>query len=182
MPADGSEIRFDDQGKLTLLVGTHSTGQGHLTAYSQIVHDVLGVPFEDITLLQGDTDLVASGGGHGGSRSLMIGGSAMLGAAEAVREKGRAAAAHVLDAGIEDIEFGEGLYAVRGTNTKITLRELELALREEADLPEGMEGTLGSSATFERTRHSLSQRVPYCGSGNRSADRQRGSGRLCGGR
>lgn len=155
MPTDGSEIRFDEQGKLILLVGTHSTGQGHLTAYSQIVHEVLGVPFEDITLLQGDTDLVASGGGHGGSRSLMIGGSAMLGAAEAVREKGRAAAAHILDADIEDIEFGDGLYAVRGTNTKIALQELELALREEADLPEGMEGTLGSSATFERTRHSF---------------------------
>ena len=155
MPSDGSEIRFDDNGKVILLVGTHSTGQGHLTAYSQIVHEVLGVPFEDITMVQGDTDLVASGGGHGGSRSLMIGGSAMLGAAETVREKGRAAAAHILDARIEDIEFGDGLYAVRGTNTKITLQEVEGALREAADLPDGMDGTLGSSATFERTRHSF---------------------------
>lgn len=155
MPSDGTEIRFEDDGKVTLLVGTHSTGQGHETAYSQIAHEVLGLAFEDISIVQGDTDLVATGGGHGGSRSLMIGGSAMLGAAEKVRDKGRVAAAHILDADLDDIAFADGLYSVRGTNLSITLLELERALREVEDLPEGVERTLGSSATFERTRHSF---------------------------
>ena len=155
MPSDGSEIRFDDDGKVTMVVGTHSTGQGHETTYLQIVNEVLGIPFEDIRFVQGDTELVATGGGHGGSRSLMIGGSAMVRAAVQVREKGRAAAAHVLDADASDIDFTDGLYAVRGTNTRITLQELEQALRDALDLPEGMEKTLGAQATFERTRHSF---------------------------
>lgn len=155
LPSDGSEIRFDDNGKVALLVGTQSTGQGHETAYSQIVHEELGIPFEDISLVQGDTDLVASGGGHGGSRSLMIGGSAMVGACGEVRDKGLAAAAHILEADRQDIDFEDGLFAVRGTNRRIGLQELECALREAEDLPQDVEPTLGSSATFERTRHSF---------------------------
>ena len=97
-------------------VGTQSTGQGHQTAYAQIVNDVLGIAPENITYVHGDTDLIKAGGGHGGSRSLMIGGSAVVRSAEAVREKGRAAAAHILDADIGEIDFSDGLYAVRGTN------------------------------------------------------------------
>jgi carbon-monoxide dehydrogenase large subunit len=155
MPSEASEIRFAEDGGVTLMVGTHSTGQGHETGFSQIVHEVLGIPFDDIALVQGDTDAVPAGGGHGGSRSLMIGGSALLNAAEAVREKGRAAAAHVLDAAPGDIDFADGLYAVRGSNRRITLQELERALRDAPDLPDGMDNTLGASGAFERTRHSF---------------------------
>ncbi|MGI9412308.1 MAG: xanthine dehydrogenase family protein molybdopterin-binding subunit [Hyphomicrobiales bacterium] len=154
MPNDGAEIRFENDGRATLLVGTQSTGQGHQTAYAQIVNDVLGIAPENITYVHGDTDLIKAGGGHGGSRSLMIGGSAVVRSAEAVREKGRAAAAHILDADIGEIDFGDGLYAVRGTNRRITLAELERAVRDAPDLPDGMERTLGASGTFERTAFS----------------------------
>ena len=154
MPNDGAEIRFEDDGKVTLLVGTQSTGQGHQTAYAQIIGETLGIAPEDIRYVDGDTDQVKAGGGHGGARSLMIGGSAVVRTAEAVREKGRAAAAHILDADVAEIDFDDGLYAVRGTNRRITLAELEQALREAPELPEGMEPTLSASATFERNGYS----------------------------
>ena len=155
MPSETTEIRFDEDGRVTLLVGTQSTGQGHETAYSQIVHEILGIAFEDISIVQGDTAAVDAGGGHGGSRSLMIGGSAMMNTAREVCDKGMAAAAHILDAETDQIEFGDGLFAVRGTNRRIGLRELEQSLRAATDLPDGMAPTLGSRAGFERTRHSF---------------------------
>ncbi len=155
MPSEAMELRFESDDTVTILAGTHSTGQGHETAYAQIVHETLGVPFDRIGFRQGDTAAIAVGGGHGGSRSLKIGGSTLLRSAQSVREKGRAAAVHILDAAADDIEFADGLFAVRGTNRRIGLFELERAVREAGDLPETVAPTLTTVGRFERERHSF---------------------------
>ena len=155
MPADDSEIRFDDDGGVTMVVGSASTGQGHETAYRQIVHDELGIAPDKIRYFQGDTGKIASGGGHGGSRSLKIAGSALFNAAGEVRAKGVKAAAHVLDGAESEIEFGDGLFRVAGTNRQIDILELEEALRTRDDLPADVPGTLTSKAHFERPSHSF---------------------------
>ena len=92
------ELRFDPSGMVTIVAGTHSHGQGHATTYAQLVSDWLGVPFENIRLVQGDTDAVAFGRGTYASRSAMLGGSALKGAADAIVEKAKPMAAHLMEA------------------------------------------------------------------------------------
>ena len=149
-PTESSELRFEDDGSVTMLVGTHSNGQGHDTAYRQIVNDVLGIEFDKLRFVQGDTGLIASGGGHGGSRSIGLGGLAMKTAAETTREKGRLLAAHVLDAAPEDVEFADGAYTVRGTNRHIGLLELAEDIRNRDDLPDGLDTNLSTKSSAER--------------------------------
>ena len=155
MPADECEIRFDDDGGVTMVVGSASTGQGHETAYRQIVHDELGIAPDKVRYFQGDTGKIASGGGHGGSRSLKIAGSALFNAAGEVRDKGVKAAAHMLDASRDEIDFRDGLFIVSGTNRQIDILELEDALRSADDLPDDVPSTLTSKARFERPSHSF---------------------------
>ncbi len=149
-PAETSTIRFDDDGGVTLLVGTNSNGQGHETSYKQIAADVLGIAFDKIRFLQGDTGQIAVGGGHGGSRSMGLGGTAMKDAAVTVCEKGRALAAHVLDAQGRDVLFSEGVYSVAGTNRSIGILELAQTARSLTDLPEDLESDLTSKASVTR--------------------------------
>ena len=101
---------------VTIVAGTHSHGQGHATTYAQLVSDWLGVPFENIRLVQGDTDAVSFGRGTYASRSMMLGGSALRAAADAVIEKGKLMAAHLVEASSKDIEFQEGKFVVAGTD------------------------------------------------------------------
>ncbi len=149
-PVDDVELRFDEDGGVTLSVGGSATGQGHETTYLQILESELGLPADKVRYVQGDTDLIKTGGGHGGSRTLMIVGNALVDATRTVRDKGRAAAAHVLEAGVDDVVFSEGLFSVTGTNRRISLLELEAALRTAEDLPEDVPATLTSSGHFER--------------------------------
>ncbi len=149
-PSDEAELRFDDDGGVTLLVGTQSTGQGHETAYVQLVATELGLPEEKIRYVQADTGQIPTGGGHGGSRSLMIGGSAVFRTAGEVRDKGRRAAAHLLEAGEADLEFADGIYSVVGTDHSIGLLDVEARLREADSLPEGVPETLTSRMGFTR--------------------------------
>src|SRR5688572_11124352 len=99
------ELRFDPSGMVTIVAGTHSHGQGHATTYAQLVSDWLGLPFENIRLVQGDTDAVSFGRGTYASRSAMLGGSALKGAADAIVEKAKDMAAHLMEASAKDIEF-----------------------------------------------------------------------------
>ena len=92
------EIRFDPGGGITIIAGTHSHGQGHATVYAQMVSEFLGVPFDIIHLMQGDSDKVAVGRGTVGSRSMTVGGSALKNAADIIIEKGKKIAGHVLEA------------------------------------------------------------------------------------
>ncbi len=149
-PAETSTIRFDDDGGVTLVVGTNSNGQGHETSYKQIASDVLGISFDKIRFLQGDTGKIATGGGHGGSRSMGLGGTAMMDAAGIALEKGRVLAAHVLDANGRDVEFSDGVYSVAGTNRSMGILELAQAVRTATDLPDDVDSDLSSKASVTR--------------------------------
>ena len=118
------EIRFDSGGDVTIVAGTHSHGQGHETVYSQMVSEFLGVPYDSIKLIQGDSDKVAMGRGTVGSRSMTVGGSALRLAADEIVEKGKKIAGHLLEAGEADIEFEDGMFSVAGTDKNINIVEV----------------------------------------------------------
>ena len=141
--AEMGGIRFDADGGATILTGTLDYGQGHASAFAQVLHGKLGIPFERIRLLQGDSEALLAGGGTGGSRSIMQSGNAIVEAGDLVIEKGRAAAAHMLEAGEADIEFADGRFSVAGTDLGIGIMELAARLREEAgSLPDGVPSAL----------------------------------------
>ena len=135
-------IRFDDKGGVTIVTGTLDYGQGHATPFAQVLAEKLGVPFERIRLLQGDSDQLVTGGGTGGSRSAMLSGTAIMQAADKVIAQGKQIAAHVLEASVEDIEFIGGRFVIAGTDQAIGLMALAERLRAGISLPEGVPGSL----------------------------------------
>lgn len=143
-------IRFEDDGSVTIITGTLDYGQGHATPFAQVLSARLGIPFERITLLQGDSDELQAGGGTGGSKSLMASGTAIWEASDLVIERGRKVAAHVLEAAEADIEFEitpqGGRYRIAGTDRALGLMELADQLRAGGlALPEGVPDTLSVS-------------------------------------
>jgi len=138
-PNEGAEIRFDDDGRVAMLVGTQSNGMGHETAYAQIAADLLGLPIETFRYVQADTRKVRAGNGHGGARSMHMGGAALCKAVDTMLEKARAIAARLLQASPEQIVFVDGRFAVRGeTDRAIDLLAVARAARDPANLPDGM--------------------------------------------
>ncbi len=139
-------IRFEPDGAVTIITGTLDYGQGHATPFAQVLASRLGVPFERIKLLQGDSDELLAGGGTGGSKSLMASGTAIAEASDVVIENGRKLAAHVLEAAEGDIEFevtaGGGRFRIAGTDRAIGIMELEERLRQGIDLPPDLPRTL----------------------------------------
>jgi carbon-monoxide dehydrogenase large subunit len=121
------ELRFDPSGTVTVVAGTHNHGQGHATTYAQMVSDWLGVPFESVRLVQGDTDAVAFGRGTYASRSTMLGGSALKGAADAIIEKAKHMAGHLLETAVTDIEFADGKFKVKGTDKAVPMSDVAKA-------------------------------------------------------
>ncbi len=144
-------IRFEADGSVTIVTGTLDYGQGHATPFAQVLVDALGVPFEKINLVQGDSDQLLAGGGTGGSRSIMNSGGAILAASAEVIEKGKKAAAHVLEAAVSDIEFNRGRFSIAGTDRGIDIMELAAKLRVEQNLPEGVPATLDAGLIFPGT-------------------------------
>ena len=144
-------IKFGDNGAVDVYLATQSNGQGHETAFAQIVASRLGVPFESITIRQGDTLDGLSGGGTVGSRSAQTAGNAIHIASENVIGKGKAAAAQVLQAGGASVEFavedGVGVFRVAGTKRSMTLVELATTLKR--DTVPGFENGLDDSGTFD---------------------------------
>lgn len=138
-------IRFEADGTVTIITGTLDYGQGHATPFAQVLTERLGVPFERIRLLQGDSNEMLAGGGTGGSRSITASGQAIVEAADKVIEKGRAIAAHVLEASAEDVEFRNGRFVVAGTDHGIGIVDLAARLRSGMTLPAGMPSDLGVS-------------------------------------
>lgn len=149
-PTETATIRFEDDDRVTVAVGTQSSGQGHSTAYAQIVAERLGVPFENIEIIQGDTDKIKTGGGTGGSRSLTTQGPAIHAASDEVINKGKELAGHFLEAAAVDIEFSpeEGEFAIAGTDRKIGILELAHRARGLGQLPENLAEGLDSEASF----------------------------------
>jgi carbon-monoxide dehydrogenase large subunit len=125
-----ARLQVDAKGHVTLYIGTQSNGQGHETAFRQLVCDRLGVAFEEITVVQGDSDAIASGGGTMGSRSVPVGGSAIGMAAEKVIEKARAQAAEMMECAIDDVEFNKGELRIVGTDRIKTFHEVAAAAHE----------------------------------------------------
>ena len=135
-------IHFEPDGTVTIIAGTLDFGMGHATTYAQILTDLLGVPFDRIHMIEGDSDRMAFGGGSGGSRSVMFVGAALTESAAIVIERGRQIASHVLEASPADIEFQAGRFVIAGTDRSIGLLDLAARLRGGLKLPEGVPTTL----------------------------------------
>jgi carbon-monoxide dehydrogenase large subunit len=131
-PTERAEIRFADDGGVDVFVGTQSTGQGHETAYVQLTSQRLGIDAENIRIRQGDTDVIPVGGGTGGARSLYSEGQAILLTADSVIDKGRQAAAEVLEAAAADIAFADGRFSIVGTDRGVDIIALAATQRQKA--------------------------------------------------
>lgn len=142
-----ADVRFTDEGKVEIRIGTQSNGQGHETAYAQILSDTIGVEGEDVKVIQGDTDEVPPGM-TGGSRSVPVGGAAVLLAGRQIVEKGKKIAANAMEAAAADIEFRDGTFTVAGTDKSMTIMEVAKAARDPANLEDGM--TPGLDEKHER--------------------------------
>jgi carbon-monoxide dehydrogenase large subunit len=135
------KIAFEDDGSVRLITGTLDYGQGHATPFAQVMSDQLGVPFEAVRLEQGDSDIVHTGNGTGGSRSITASGMAIVEASKLVIEKGKKAAAHLMEAAEGDIEFANGRFTIAGTDRSIDIMELARRMRE-GKMPEGVPSSL----------------------------------------
>ena len=153
-------IRFEPDGTVTIVTGTLDYGQGHASPFAQVLVDRLGVPFDRVRLLQGDSDQLIAGGGTGGSKSIMASGAAIVEASAKVIEQGRKAAAHLLEAAVEDVEFGidedGGSFRIAGTDRAIGIMDLAARLREAgpvsghaAGLPPEVPHTLDVKHVFD---------------------------------
>jgi carbon-monoxide dehydrogenase large subunit len=145
-PHEWAAVRFAADGMVDLAIGTQSNGQGHETSFPQIAAAQLGLPRERFRLVQADTDAVAFGNGHGGARSLHVGGTALVMAMDAVLAKARLLAAHLLQAAPEELAFAVGRFTVTGTERGIALEAVAEAARDPAMLPEGMAPGLDAEA------------------------------------
>jgi len=159
------ELRFDPGGNVTIVAGTFNHGQGHATTYAQLVSDWLGIPFDRIRLVNGDTDAVPFGRGTYASRSAMLGGSALKAAADAIVDKAKHMAAHMLEAGVSDIRFSEGQFEIAGTDRKLALTDVAKAFFRPVGLPPqfsvGLDasGSSGHPPTFPNGCHACELEV-----------------------
>jgi carbon-monoxide dehydrogenase large subunit len=138
-------LRFEANGDVTIITGTLDYGQGHWSAFAQVLTTKLGIPFHRIKLKQGDSDLLIAGGGTGGSKSIMASGAAIVEASDKVIEKGKEIAGVALEAAAADIEFQRGRFTIVGTDRGIGIMELAEKLRSGMKLPEGVPTTLDVS-------------------------------------
>jgi carbon-monoxide dehydrogenase large subunit len=160
---ESASIRMLPTGKVEVVTGSTPHGQGHETAWSQIVADQLGVPFEDVEVLHGDTAISSKGLDTYGSRSLVVGGTAVVKAAEKVVAKARKIAAHLLEASEDDLEFAGGKFSVRGTpGTGLGIQEIALAIFAAHNYPEGIEPSIDAEATFDPENFSFPHGTHIC--------------------
>lgn len=155
-------IRMLPTGKVEAVIGTSPHGQGHETVWSQILADRLGVPFEDVEVLHGDTAIANRGLDTYGSRSLVVGGQALVMAADRVIDKAKPIAAHLLEASVEDIEFSAGTFGVKGTDKGKSMAEVVWESFTCHDLPEGVEPTLDADATYDPVDFSFPHGTHLC--------------------
>ena len=144
-----ASVRMLPSGGVEVVTGVSAHGQGHETAFSQIVADRLGVPFDNVEILHGDTQVSPRGLDTYGSRSLVVGGMAIVAAADKVIEKAKQVAAHLMEASADDLEFTEGKFTVKGTDQSTAMGDIALAVFAAHNLPDGMEPSLDADATFD---------------------------------
>ncbi|MEV8612742.1 molybdopterin cofactor-binding domain-containing protein [Amycolatopsis sp. NPDC051373] len=157
-----AQLRVLPTGKIEVTTGASAHGQGHETAWSQIVADQLGVPFEDVEVLHGDTQSSHKGMDTYGSRSLTVGGVAVVKAAEKVVAKAKPIAAHMLECAEDDLDFANGKFTVKGTDSSTTIQDVALAVFAAHDLPDGIEPSLDSDATFDPENFSFPHGTHLC--------------------
>jgi len=158
-----ASIRMLPTGKVEVVTGSSAHGQGHETAWSQIVADQLGVPFEDVRVLHGDTAIAPKGMDTYGSRSLVVGGTAVVNACDKVRQKARVIAAAMLEVSPDDLEWDSGRWAVRGDPDQgKAIGEIAFAAFAAHDLPEGVEPSLDSDATYDPNNFSFPHGTHLC--------------------
>jgi carbon-monoxide dehydrogenase large subunit len=143
-----AEVRFNPSGTATIFMGTKNQGQGHETTFKQILHERLGIAPEEVRYVDGDTDRVAFGMGSMGSRSTVIGGTALTMAADKVIAKGRRIAAKLLEAAEADVAFADGRFTVKGTDRAVVLKDVARAAFVPASVPPGLEPGLYETGTF----------------------------------
>jgi carbon-monoxide dehydrogenase large subunit len=160
---ESASIRMLPTGKVEVVTGSTPHGQGHETAWSQLVADQLGVPFEDVEVLHGDTAVSPRGMDTYGSRSLVVGGTAVLKAADKVIAKARKVAAHLLEASEDDLDFTAGKFSVRGTpGAEIGIQEIALAVFAAHNYPEDVEPSIDADATFDPVNFSFPHGTHIC--------------------
>src|SRR5262249_54814144 len=143
-------IRVHPTGGVSVFTGTHSHGQGHETTFAQIINDKLGVPIENVDVVHGDTDRIPFGMGTYGSRSLAVGGSAIIKALDKIIDKGKKIAAHLLEASAADIQFKDGVYSVVGTDRQKPFAEIAFTAYVPHNYPiEHVEPGLEESAYYD---------------------------------
>ncbi len=149
---EAGEIRVHPTGKVTVFTGSHSHGQGHETTFSQVVASRLGIPVEDVEIVHGDTGRVLFGMGTYGSRSLAVGGTAIVKALDKVVEKGRKIAAHLMEASEADVEFRDGIFKVVGTDKQVPFAQVALTAYVPHNYPlDKLEPGLNEQAFYDPT-------------------------------
>jgi carbon-monoxide dehydrogenase large subunit len=151
--AEGAQVRLEDNGDVTVLIGTQSTGQGHLTAYAQLVSQHLDLPVDRIRVHQGDTDMIRTGGGTGGSRSIPVGGAAVAHASRTLAENLKTLASDALEAGVADLEIAEGAVRIAGTDRAIPFADLARLPGATPDLLKVEDSWKPPEATYPNGTH-----------------------------
>ncbi|RDB06016.1 xanthine dehydrogenase family protein molybdopterin-binding subunit [Runella aurantiaca] len=145
------QVRVQPTGKISVFTGAHSHGQGHETTFAQVVADRLGIPMEDVDIIHGDSDTVAFGMGTYGSRSLAVGGSAIVKSLDKIIEKGAKIAAHKLECSADDIEFKDGKFTVKGTDKSLSFGDIALTAYVPHVYPANLEPGLDFSSFYDPT-------------------------------
>ncbi|HXW41126.1 MAG TPA: xanthine dehydrogenase family protein molybdopterin-binding subunit [Xanthobacteraceae bacterium] len=159
---EGAEIRFDRTGSVSIFSGSINQGQGHETAFKQIVCDRLGLHPNEVTYIQGDTDQVFFAEGTGGSRSATFSGSAFTMAADKIESKAKAIAANMLKIDVADVKFSDGVFSSQKTNQTLTIKEVAKASLDPKNLPQGMECGLIEKAIYAGKVASYPNGVHVC--------------------
>ncbi len=146
---ESAAVRVHPTGSVSILTGSHSHGQGHETTFSQLVADRLGIPIESVEIVHGDTAKIPYGMGTYGSRSLAVGGSAIVKAMDKVVAKGRKIAAHLLEAAEADVEFADGKFSVAGTDRSKSFGEVALTAYVPHNYPEDLEPGLDETSFYD---------------------------------
>jgi carbon-monoxide dehydrogenase large subunit len=160
---EAASIRMLPTGKVEVVTGSAPHGQGHVTAWSQIAADALGVPFEDVEVIHSDTRAAPQGMDTYGSRSLAVGGVAIHLACQKVIDKARRVAAHLLEASEGDVDFADGTFSVKGSpEASLPIQQVALATFASHNLPEGMEPTLNSDYVMDPENFSFPHGTHLC--------------------
>ena len=160
---ESGEVRVHPTGKVEVFTGSHSHGQGHETTFAQVVADKLGIPIEDVSISHGDTGKVLFGMGTYGSRSLAVGGSAIVKAVDKVIAKGKKIAAHLLEASDTDIEFDNGEFVVKGTDKKVPFASVSLTAYVPHNYPlDKLEPGLNENAFYDPTNFTYPAGTHIC--------------------